>query len=824
MTHPVRTTLRKLGRSPSFSAIAILTLALGIGANAAIFSVVYGVLLQPLHFEEPDRLVAVRHAAPGIGLPELPNSEATFMTYKTQAHTIESIGLASEDVVNVTGLDRPVRLDAARVTAGLFDALRVRPVLGPGLTAADTLPDADPVVVISNAAWKNRFGADPQIVGRMLRLDGVDHRIVGVLPAGFTYGSADTELWLPHTIDPDKPVTGNFNDEAVARLAPGATVADAQRELENLLPRMVELYPGDITADLLKSSGLQPTVQPLKDYLVGDAGDVLWILLGTVGLILLIACANVANLFLVRSEGRVREVAVRTALGAGRGSLARGFLAESVALGLAGGALGLILAIAGVRALVAFGPDSIPRLDEVGVGLPVLAFTVVVSVVAGLLFGLVPMLRFNRAFSLVAALKEGGRGSSTGRERHLARNALVVAQVALALVLLVGSGLMLRSFQSLRSVEPGFQPAGLLTLRVSLPEAEYPDGHQVADFFQRLDERLRQLPGVEAAAAGAMPMGGQMSRSAHSFEGQPVPEGSVPPIERNVRVAPGYFETIRQPLLAGRTFEDADAQKPRAVAIVNRAMAEKHWPGQDPLGKRLQMGMPDPGGADDWDAGWYTVVGVVGNTRFEGLDEDEAPMIYYANGPWAVEDHGWFDRTLTVVVRTAGGVHPLALAEPVRQTIWELDPNLPVANVRTAQKIVDESMARTSFTMVLLLIAAAVALVLGAVGLYGVISYIVSLRTQEIGIRMALGADAGDVARKVVRQGLAVAGLGAVLGIGAAFALTRLMASLLFGVSPTDPLTFAGVSGALMATAALASWLPARRAAGVDPLVALRHE
>jgi len=820
----LRATLRKLLRTPGFTAIAILTLALGIGANAAIFSVVHGVLVQPLPYPDSQDLVSVDHVAPALEMEDLPNSEATYLTYATLSRTLDAYGVYQNDIVNLTGLERPERTDAARLTATVFEVLRQEPILGPGMADADNEPDAEPVVLVSEGMWQERLGGGEDVLGRTLRLDGVEHRVVGVMAEDFEFPRPETKLWLPLSIDAAEPNDGNFNFRGVGRLAAGNTAEDAQRELAALLPRMVEMFGTDISLEMLESTGLAPRVSSFKERVVGDVGDVLWVLLGTVALILLIACANVANLFLVRAEGRQREVAVRTALGAARRDLARGFLGESLSLGLLGGVAGLLLALAGVQALVAFGPESIPRLHEVGITAPVLAFTFSISVFAGLLFGAVPMLRFGRGFSLVGALKEGGgRGSTTGRDRHFARNALVVFQVALALVLLVGSGLMLRSFHSLRQVDPGFEPQGVLTLQVSLAEADYPEGEEVARVYQEMVDRVAALPGVEAAGAGNLPMDNQRSMSVHTFEGQPVAPGEVPPVVPNVRVVPGYFDALGQRLVSGRLLERADHETPRPALLVNETLAQKFWPGEDPLGKRLQMGMQSEDDEGDWAAGWYSVVGVVEDVRFDGPAEEVPPMIYYANGP-TVGESGWFARTLTLAVRTAPGVHPLSLAEPVRQVIWDLDPNLPVASVGTAEEIVDAAMARTSFTMLLLLIAAVVALVLGAVGLYGVISYIVSLRTQEIGVRMALGAPAGEVARRVVGQGLAVAGVGAAVGLVAAFALTRLLSSLLFGVSATDPLTFAGVSGTLLATAVLASWLPARRAAAVDPLVALRHE
>ncbi|HMB54757.1 MAG TPA: ABC transporter permease [Thermoanaerobaculia bacterium] len=816
------TVLRRLGRSPAFTVIAVLTLALGIGANAAIFSVVYGVLLRPLPYPGSERLVAVSHDAPGLELYDFDSSQATYSTYRNFSSALEESALVSPGTVNLTGVDRPQRIDSAEVTPGFFATLGVAMARGPGFEEKDGLPEAEPVVVVSHALWQTRLGGDPEAIGRRLRVDGVERRVVGVAPAGFDHPAPETAVWLPLVFDPAAPNDGNFNWRSVARLAPGVGVESARAELSGLLPRMAEEYGDNLSAGMIRDSGMTTLVKPLRDEVVGDVGNVLWVLLGTVGMILLIACANVANLFLVRAEGRQREMAVRTALGAGRGQLATGFLAESVALGLAGGVVGLGMAFAGVKALVAFGPETIPRLHEVGVGPMVLAFTVLLSLFAGLLFGCVPLLRFNRGFSLVSALKEGGRGSTTGRERHLARNSLVAAQVALAVVLLAGSGLMLRSFWSLRAVDPGFEPDGLLTLRVSLDESDYADGAQVADFFRRVQERIAVLPGVSAVGAGTgIPLEGFRSMSGHFVEDFPIQPGELPDLLPNLRVTPGYFEALEIPLLAGRTYDPSDPQRMSGDAVVSRALVERYWPGRPPteaLGKRFQLGVPSEGE----ERPWSTIAGVVGDVHFDGLTEDPPELIYYVNGPLPEGMNGWFARTLTVTVRTSGP--PLGLADGVREAIWAEDPNLPIANVRTARDVVDRSMARTSFTMVLLVIAAAVALVLGSVGLYGVISYLVSLRTQEIGVRMALGAAAGDVARMVVRQGLTVAGIGVAIGIAGAFAATRLMKALLFGVAPTDLPTFGAVVTTLLLVAAAASWFPARRAAAIDPLRALRHE
>jgi predicted permease len=646
-------------------------------------------------------------------------------------------------------------------------------------------------------------------------VDGVGHRVVGVMPSDFSFPEPETELYLPLVLDPADLAEGSFDYRAVGRLRLGVIAGAAAADLDRTLETFPEAYPGDLTADFLDKARLAPVVTPLKERIVGDVAPALWVLLGSVGVILLVACANVANLFLVRAEGRQRELAVRSALGAGRRELAGELLAESLVLALAGGAVGLLLALVGVEVLTTLGPESLPRLHEVSLDGRALAFTLALSLLAGLLFGLVPMLRFS-APGLVAALKEGSRGATAAARRHLARHALVVAQVALALVLLVASGLLVRSFTALSRVEPGFDPEGVLTLRLALPEAGYPEPADAARLYDALLERVRSLPGVTAAGAVRhLPLGG--SRSAHgvAVEDFPRPPEELPFLFPYTYASSGYFEALGIPLLAGRSFEPADHQQPTGAVLVSAALARRLWPGQSALGERLQPGEVEEGGT-----GWYTVVGVVGDVRDMRPENEPEELVYYPLV--GVGDDRWVAREMTLVVRTAG--EPLALAEAIRSEIWSLDPGLPVAQVRTMEEVVARHAVRPRFTMLLLLLAAGMTLVLGAVGLYGVISYVVSQRTQEIGVRMALGADRGAVSRMVVGQGMAVAGLGILLGLAGALAASRLLEALLYGVRPTDPMTYLTVAVFLAGVTTLASFLPARRAAAVEPVEALRWE
>ncbi len=825
VTRPIRAIARKLLRSPSFTLLSILTLGVGIGANTAIFSVVNGVLLKPLPYADPDRLVGVWHTAPGIELPQFEQSDATYLLYRQSNRVFEDLGIYDEDRVNLTGGDRPEQLPSADVTASIFPVLGVAPAIGRGFTEADERPGAEPVAVLSHELWVSRFGGDRAALGKTIQIDGVARAVIGVMPAGLRFPTPETLLWLPMEIDPEKPNVGNFSYIGIARLKPGRTPQDAEAELSALIYRLPEVYPDDdITPGMLESTGIAAMIHPLRDDVVGDVGGVLWLLLGSVGFILLIACANVANLFLVRAEGRQREVAIRSALGARRVDVAGAFFAESTVLGVAGGALGLALAAAGVRAFVAIGPDTVPRLEEIGIDGGVLAFTAVISLLAGLLFGAMPALRAMPSPGVV--LKEGGGRSTVGRARHRARNVLVAAQIALALILLVGSGLMVRSFRALQSVDPGFDAESVLTLRLSLPDAHYPQADDRARFYEQTLERIRALPGVEAAGAiTRLPLGGGSSNSAHAFEDFPLEPDQVPRIIPTRRASPGYFETLRVPLLAGRVFEPADHQRQNRVALVSEAVAEHFW-GADwttagVLGRRLTSGTAEQ-------ADWYTIVGVVASVRSDGLAEDPSETIYYpiANPPFLGDDdeepQAIAPRTMSLAVRS--NVPPSGLAAAVHSAIWAADPNLPVANVRTLEEIVAADSARTGFTMLLLSIAAAVALLLGTIGLYGVISYVVSQRTQEIGVRMALGAGRGQVSRMVVRQGLGVALAGIAAGLAGAAGVTRLLEASLFGVESTDPATFAAVAVLLFAVAVAASYLPARRAASVDPLAALHYE
>ncbi|MCB1056410.1 MAG: ABC transporter permease [Acidobacteria bacterium] len=813
----LRQALRRLLKTPLFTAVAVITLALALGANTAVFSVIHGVLVKPLPFDGADRLVGVWYKAPGLGFDQLNQCAATYFTTRDDSRVFEDIGLWDNTQVTVTGLDEPEQVEALQVTDGTLPLLRVQPQLGRTFTAEEDLPDGPQTVILSHGYWQRRFAADPAVLGRTLRIDGEEHEIIGVLPASFHFLDADPELLLTFQFDRAKTSMDNFSFQAVARLQPGATVEAANADVDRLIPVAEQRFPGGITQSMLDEARFAANVHPFKEDAVGDVGSALWVLLGTVGLVLLIACANVANLFLVRAESRQLEVAVRTALGAGRGDRIRAYLAESLWLGVAAGGLGLGLAWAAIRLLHRLAPPGLPRLEDIGLDPQVIAFAFLLALLAAALFGIVPGLR-QRSGQLAVALKEGGRGGSEGRERHRARSTLVVVQVALALVLLVGSGLMLRSFQALHDVQPGFRdPDHLLTFRLAIPSAEIEDSLQAFETFVQIEQRLAAIPGVDAVGlSSSLTMDRHDSNNAFYVEDFPTPEGQLPPIRRMKWISPNYFATMGNPLLVGRDFTWDEVRNARPVVIVTANLVKAYW--DDPataLGKHVRSG---PGQT------WSEIIGVVGDVYDNGVGEDAVPVAYWPMVAVDGETGELFSRRSVAYAVRSDRLGTSGLLEDVQQAVWGLNASLPLANVRSMREIFDRSMARTAFTLVMLLIAAAVALVLGAVGLYGVTAYSVTQRTRELGIRLALGAGRGEVQGLVLRQAILLAGIGIVVGAAAALGLTRLMAALLFGVSALDPTTYAAVAGVLLLIAVIAAYLPARRAARTDPLVVLRWE
>jgi predicted permease len=820
----LRHATRRLLRSPAFTIAAVVTLALGIAANTTIFAVVERVILRPLPYPDSDRVLWMDHVAPGLDLPgTLGLSQGLYEHYRARAHTFEALAIYRSDEWTLTGVGDPQRIRGVWTTASMSDALRTPPALGRWFTEDEAESGAD-VVLIGHAVWTRVFGADPNVIGRTITLDGNPEQIIGVLPRAFAYPEPEIQLYVPQAIDPRQAQTvGGFNFRSIARLRPGAEAADVKRELDALIAGLKEAFPSDPVAQhALDAARLASSPSLLKDYVVGAVRRTLWILLGMVGLVLLIACANVANLFLVRSETRQREVAVRRALGAGRGGIIRYFLAESLLLSIAGAAIAIGLALLGVRLLVRYGPENLPRLHEITLGPAAAAWTVVLAAFATGAFGAIPLLRGRG--QLAPTLREGGRGSTAGRARFRARNALMAVQVALAVVLLVGSGLMVRSFVRLRAVDPGFDPAGVLTFDVSLTGNDYPTRQEAMGFHEALIARVEALPGVESASATTcLPLIGGCWGDPLLVRGRPLPPGQLPPLAQMRRALPGFFETMRTPLVAGRTFQPSDNHTLTNAVVVSREFAHVYFPGEDAVGRQVSMMFTgDANLTTPPDSAWYTIVGIVEDTPVEDLSSATPYPVIFLPALQRMREHGAGLHGISFVVRSA--VDPLTLVTAVRAAAAEVNPNVALGNIRSLQAIVDASTARMEFTMVLLVIAGAVALMLGAVGIYGVISYIVGQRTSEIGVRMALGARPEDVSGMVLRQSGAVVAVGLAVGLAAALAVTRLMTSLLYGVSAADPATYAAVTAFLLAIAGFASWVPARRAAALDPTRALRAE
>ncbi len=807
----LRNAARSLAHQPRFTVIASLTLALGIGGATAIFSVANGILLQPLPYPDGDRVVNVWSHAPKIGYNQFPLSPDLYFLYERDNQVFEHMALLQRGRANLTGSGSPDVVDTIETTHTYFSTLGIAPVQGRVFTAAEDAPGGPNVVVLSHRAWRDRFGADTAIVGRTIQMDGAATEVIGVLPAAID-GSGTPDFFLPARHDRAAPIQGSFGWNAIARLRPGVTPEAATTNLVPLVVRLTESITVPPYRAFLLDNGYAPLVHRMKDDVIGDSRQPLLILLGTVGILLLIACANVANLFLVRAEGRQLEIAIRVAMGAARWTLVRSMLAEALLIATLGAVLGVAAVAAGLPALLRLAPPTVPRLHLVTVDVTVLAFAAALAVVSACLFGLLPALKYTRPRSL-AALRLGVRGGDDPA-RQRARHGLVVLQTAMALVLLVGSGLLVRSFNRLLATDPGIQADGVMTFRVALPASQYPDGAPVRAFSDRLLARLNETAGVASAgAATVLPIANAAPGTAHVFEDRQLDAAALPPIVHYKLVAGDYFGSMGIPLLRGRLFHSGDLAEDVYTAVVNQAIVDQYFPGGDGLGKRVRMG--GQSGPDGQPAPWITIVGVVGNERQDGLRLPIRPLIYYARP--GVAPVGL--RTLDYVVKGRAGE---VSADVLRRAVWDVDAGLPVASVRSMQEILDASVVEFTFTMATIGIAAALALVLGAVGLYGVLSYAVLMRTREIGVRMALGAQPSLVMRSVVGQGAVLASIGLVIGIAAAAALTRVMDDLLFETAALDPLTFIAMSAALLAVALLAAYLPARRAAHVSPMESMR--
>ena len=807
---------RRAVANPGFTLISLATLAIGVGANVAIFAVVNAVLLRPLPLPDSERLVLLRHAAPGLAqLAELPLSDALYFLYAEESRTLESVAAYRDEQASFTGPENPQRVGAASVTASFFHVLRTPPRLGRAFTAEEDRPGAAPVVVLSDDLWTTRFGADPGAVGRVVDLDGESVEVAGVMPPGFSFSQSDVDLWRPIGLDRDNVQLGSFGIQGVARIADGSTLGQVQAELAAMLSNLTDVFPDEGAAPIMASAGFRPLVDRAREVVVGDVEPTLWILLGAVGFLLLIACANVANLFLVRSEGRHGEVAIRAALGESRGRLAGSVLVESLTLGAAGGLLALPLALLVVRLLVRFGPRELPRLDEISIDAAVLLFGFAVSLAAGLLFGILPALRAG-AVAAGGHMTARARGATVGRERQVARRGLVVLQIALALTLLVGSGLAVRSFQRLAAVDPGFDPVDVLTFGLALPARDYPSPEARLNLHRRMVDRLRALPGVvDASATSIVPLSGEMSGSGHTIEGRPLSDGEVPPVFMTKRVAPGYFDALRIELVEGRVFDRLDGERDVPVVVVSRSLARTYWPGESALGKGVRLGGPPAGEGEEWSR----IVGVVDDVHEIALHEDPPEMAYYPL-PGAIRGES-VPAVMRYLVRAPNAA---ALSNAAREAVRGLDPTLPISGLETLETRVGRARGERAFVMVLLAVAAGLALLLGSVGLYGVVSYMVAQRRREIAIRMAVGAQVADVQRLVLTEAGVLAVVGAALGVGSAVVLTRRIQALLFETSPLDPVVFVAVSMLLIGVCLLASWLPARRAARLDPVTALRAE
>lgn len=820
LRNQLRQVVRRLARAPMFTVITLVTLAAGVGANTVVFSVLEGVLLKPLPYPRAEELAGVWLTAPGIHLKETDLSPSDYFVFREQGRSFEDIGLYAGDSVSVTGIAEPEQVSALLVTDGTLPLLGVQPMLGREFLREDDSPGTPETVMLTYGYWRRKFGGDGSVVGRTLVVDGTGRQIIGVLPRKFHFLDwEDPALVMPFRFDRSKTYLGNFSYEGVARLKPGITVEQANADVARMLPMVMSSFPAPpgFSLKLFEEARIGANLRPLKQDVVGDVGNVLWVLMGSIAMVLLIACANVANLLLVRVEGRRQELALRAALGAGWGRIAGELLLEAVTLGLLGGALGLGLAYATLRILVAIAPSGLPRIHEIGIDGPVLLFTLLAALLASVLVSCVPIFKYTGA-RLTTGIREGGRGVSQSKQQHRARSVLVVVQVALALVLLICSGLMFRTFHALTKVNPGFvRPSELQTFRISIPDTQVKEPERVVRMEEEVLHRIETIPGVfSVSISTVIPMSGGGWHDPIFVEGHTYSEGQLPPLSRFKFVSPGFLGALGTLLIAGRDLTWTDTYNRTPVALVSENLAREYW--RDPaeaLGKRIRVGTKDD---------WRQIVGVVGDIHDDGVNQKAATCVYW---PLILDRFESEDvsvrRDVAFAVRSrlAGSEHFL---KNVREAVWSVDRNLPLAAVHTLDYYYGKSLARTSFTLIMLGVAGGMALLLGVVGIYGVIAYSVSQRTREIGTRMALGAQQQKLTRMFVSHGLLLTGVGVMCGLLAAIVSMRLLSSLLFNVKPVDPVTYGAASLGLVATAWLASYLPSRRAATVDPVEALRAE
>ena len=801
--------LRRLTLTPGFTLATLVTLALGIGANSAIFSIINGVLLKPLPFHEPDRLIGVWQTAPGVNIKDLSASVADYVTYREDSRTFADIAIWNGRSVTVTEFADPERVDGISLTFRLLPMLGVHPVLGREFTEKDNQDKGPEVVMLSYGYWQRRFGGDPKVIGRRIMADGVAREIIGVLPKGFWFMDMGHDLLMPLRFDRSSVRLAGYNFPAIARLRPGVTIQQANADVERMIGIELNKFPPPkgMSKQMMEDAGLGPNVRLLLDDLLGDIGRSLWVVMATVGIVLLIACANVANLLLVRTEGRAQEFAVRAALGASRGRIAREMFAESLALAVMGGCLGIGFAFAVVKLVLKLSPARLPRFEQISVDSTALLFTLGISLVAGFALGALPVMKHGGA-RLAESLRAGGRSASAGRERNIARNTLTVVQVGLALVLLIGSGLMIRTFQSIRRVQPGFSnPEAVQTLRISIPRTAAPKDAELLQMQHNLVNRLASIPGVsEVSILGGLPMTGIESQDPIFASDHTYAANQIPPLRRFITAAPGAFHALGTPMRAGREFTWTEIHQGRRVVVISENFAREYWgSAQAAIGKQIRSNPNDP---------WSEVIGVAGDLRHDGADKKAPTSVY-----WPLRSRN----SMPFLIRSSRAATDSFLTE-VRQTVWSVNGSLPITEIRTMKQIYDKSMARTGFTLTLLATSGGMALLLAVVGIYAVISYTVAQRTREIGIRMALGAQQGELKRMFVGRGLLWSGIGAAAGLTASAGLSRLMSALLFEISPVDPLTYTVVAVGILAAAAVASYLPARRVTRVDPMEALRAE
>jgi putative ABC transport system permease protein len=811
---------RALRRAPGFTLVSCLTLALGIGAATAVFSVLNGVLIKPLPYPDPEALVSLWHDAPGTNIPEgLPMSSTQLVTYRAESRTFQDVGVWATGVASVTGGAQPEEVDALTVSYGTLQALGVRPFVGRWFTQDLDEAGAPETAILSYGYWMRRFGGDRSVIGRKIIVDARPREVIGIMPRDFRFLNVEGDIFLPFQFNRGNLVLRKPSYFGIARLKPGFTLEQANADVARMIPIWLKTWPTSSPAvrKIFDNARFAPALRPLKQEVVGDIGNVLWVLMGTVGIVLLIACANVANLMLVRAEGRQQELGVRIALGASRGRIVREMLLESTVLGLLGGIGGVLLAYLAVRLLVYAGPAGLPRLQEITVDLPVLVFAFATSIVSGLLFGLIPVIK-HAGPRAGRALRAGSRGSSESRERHRARNVLVVVQVALALILLIASGLMIRTFQKLRAVPPGFsQPEHVQLLRVGLPGALVGDPERVLRTQNDIRDRIAGVHGVSAVSfISSPPMEPGSIDNVLLIEDQVYAEGQIPPDRRFKFVAPGIFKTFGVPLVAGRDFTWTDLYDHRPVAVISENLAREIW--RQPsaaLGRRIRENAADP---------WREIIGVVGDIHADGVHTRPPATVYWPS----LMQKFWLNdvfvqRSVTFAVRSSrAGME--GFVNELQDAVWTVNNSVPLAQVRTLGDLYRRSLARTSFALVMLAIAGGAALLLGLVGIYGVIAYAVTQRTREIGIRVALGAQRHEVQRMFVGEGVRLAGIGIACGLIGAIPLAHVMRTLLFGIGPLDLLTYAAVSLVLMGAAILASYFPALRATSVNPLEALRAD